>query len=92
MLKISKVEKANHSINLKLEGRVVGPWVVELRQICDLLLTGGSELKLDLTDVSYVDRDGIATLNSYKSRGVELNNCSPFIEQQIKTVPTPPTS
>jgi len=39
MLKISQAGKANHSVTLKLEGRVVGPWVGELRQICEALLT-----------------------------------------------------
>ena len=41
MLKISQAGKANHSVTLKLEGRVVGPWVGELRQVCETLLTEG---------------------------------------------------
>jgi ABC-type transporter Mla MlaB component len=42
-------------------------------------------LNLDLAEVSYVDAEGVATLNNFTSRGVKLNNCSPFVEQQIKT-------
>jgi hypothetical protein len=32
-----------------------------------------------------VDAEGVATLNGFKARGVKLKNCSPFVEQQIKT-------
>jgi ABC-type transporter Mla MlaB component len=85
MLKISQAGTPNHSVTLKLEGRVVGPWVEELRRICEPLLAENRILKLDLAEVSYADADGVATLNSFKSRGVKLNNCSPFVEQQIKT-------
>jgi ABC-type transporter Mla MlaB component len=77
MLKISKTGTPNHSVTLK-------PWVVELRRICEPLLREQSQLNLDLADVSYVDGDGVATLTDFQSRGVRLNDCSPFVEQQIK--------
>ena len=85
MLKISQAGTPNQSVTLKLEGRVVGPWVEELRRICEPFLTEDRALRLDLAEVSYVDAEGIATLNSFKTRGVRLKNCSPFVEQQIKT-------
>jgi ABC-type transporter Mla MlaB component len=84
MLKISQVGTANHSVKLKLEGRVIGPWVDELRQICEPLLSEGRALNLDLADVSYVDADGVAALTGLKSRGVTVTNCSPFVEEQLK--------
>ena len=84
MLKISQAAAPNHSITLRLEGRVVGPWVAELRQLCELVLSEGRKLKLDLADVLYVDSGGVATLASFKSRGVHLTNCSPFVEEQLK--------
>jgi ABC-type transporter Mla MlaB component len=85
MLKISQTGTPNHSVTLKLEGRVVGPWVAELRRICEPLLGEQRPLKLDLADVSYIDGDGVATLTDFQSRGVKLDNCSPFVEQQIKS-------
>jgi hypothetical protein len=85
MLKISEVGTPNHFITLKLEGRVVGPWVEELRRICELFLADERPLNLDLAEVSYVDPGGVAALNGFKARGASLNNCSPFVEQQIKT-------
>ncbi len=85
MLKISQAVKANHSVTLKLEGRVVGPWVGELRQVCEALMTEGRALKLDLTDVTFADASGVSVLSSFKSRGVTLSNCSPFVEEQLKS-------
>jgi anti-anti-sigma regulatory factor len=85
MLKISQAGKANHCVILKLEGRVVGPWVGELRQVCDTLLIEGRALKLDLTDVTFADASGLSALSSLKSRGVTITNCSPFVEEQLKS-------
>ena len=59
MLKISQAGKANQSVTLKLEGRVVGPWVGELRQVCETHLSEGRVLKLDLADVTFADADGV---------------------------------
>ena len=84
MLKISQAEKANGEFTLELEGRVGGPWVHELQSVCESLLKEGRVLKLDLAGVSYVDTDGVSVLVSFKSRGVTLNNCSQFVEEQLK--------
>jgi len=89
MLKISQAGTPNHSVILKLEGRVVGPWVGELRRVCESLLAEQRRLKLNLADVTYVDGEGVDALTDLRSRGVKLNGCSPFVEQQIKTVKNP---
>ena len=85
MLRISQAGKANRSVTLKLEGRVVGLWVGELRQVCETLLTEGRLLKLDLADVTFADASGVTVLSSLKSRGVTFTNCSPFVEEQLKS-------
>ena len=38
MLKISQLEPVNHAVVLRLEGRVVGPWVTELQKSCEEVL------------------------------------------------------
>ena len=85
MLKISQAGKSKSSITLKLEGRVVGPWVNELLQVCETLLTEGLALILDLTDVTFADVDGVALLSSFKTRGLTLKNCSPFVDEQLRS-------
>jgi ABC-type transporter Mla MlaB component len=84
MLKISPLGKARHVVTLKLEGRIVGPWVGELSQTCESNLSEGRALKLDLADVSFADAEGVAALTRLQSRGVNVINCSPFVVEQLK--------
>jgi ABC-type transporter Mla MlaB component len=63
MLRISRVESPAETVTLRLEGQVRGPWVEELCQACEQLLARGSSLVLDLTDVSFIDLDGVALLD-----------------------------
>ena len=84
MLKISQVEHANHAVILRLEGRVVGPWVTQLQKSCEEVLTEGRSLKLHLGDVEFMDAQGVALLSSLRSRGVSLLQCPPFAAEQLK--------
>ena len=88
MLKISEGKTTKQTVTLRLEGRVVGPWVGELRQICKPLLSDGSNLVLDLAEVTFADENGIALLISLGSRGVKLLNALPFVEEQLKSAAT----
>ena len=85
MLKISQAKTANEVVTLKLEGRIAGPWVAEVRNACERFLNEGCALHLDLADVSFVDATGTTAISSLKSRGVALENCSPFVVEQLKT-------
>lgn len=83
MLKISE-PTANHATTLKLEGHLVGPWVNQLREICEAHLAQEQRLKLDFADVAYADRGGVALLINLRALGVELVNCSPFLAEELK--------
>ena len=84
MLKISQVGKANHSVTLRLEGCLVGPWVAELRQSCEPFLREGRLLKLQLADVEFSDLDGVALLVELRSQGVSLCDSPPFVSEQLR--------
>ena len=87
MLKISQIEPVNHSVTLRLEGRVVGPWVTELNKSCEKVLTEGRSLELRLADVEFMDAQGVALLSSLRSRGVLFLDCPPFAAEQLKNSP-----
>ena len=87
MLKISEDKQTKRAVTLRIEGRVVGPWVGELRKACEPLLSDGSKLVLDLTDVSFVEESGLLLLASLQTRGVKLLNPTPFVEEQLKVTP-----
>ena len=84
MLKISEGKQVRQMVTLRLEGRVVGPWVNELKQVCEPLVTHGRGLALDLADMSFADEAGLALLSSLKSRGAKLLNTTPFVDEQLK--------
>jgi hypothetical protein len=89
MLIISQPGKAGQSLTLELEGRVIGPWVGELQLVCSELLSLGRVLNLDLSNVTYADAEGAKLLADLKSRGVTLKSCSPFINEQLRTIEKP---
>ena len=84
MLKIVRIETGNGAEGLRLEGRVIGPWVDELRRSCEPFLATGATLTLDLSDVSFVDRDGVELFRRLRTHHVALSNCSPFVAEQLK--------
>jgi hypothetical protein len=86
MLKIAAADGAANGATLTLEGRVIGPWVDELRRACQRVLATGAELTLDLHEVAFVERDGLQLINSLVDRGVALVNCPAFVREQLRAV------
>jgi anti-anti-sigma regulatory factor len=84
MLKILRLHMANGTQALKLEGRVIGPWVDELQRSCEGALATGAGLALDLSDVSFIDRKGLALFRGLKDLRVVFLNCSLFVTEQLK--------
>jgi ABC-type transporter Mla MlaB component len=86
MLRISEIETTNGTARLALEGRMTGPWVSEVRGVCQQFLRKGRRLSLDLAQLSFVDREGVSLLRKLITDGVALTNCSPFIAERLKEV------
>ena len=84
MLKIDSVTTGSGTATLSLEGRLIGPWVEELRLTCLGELGSGTDLTLDLAGVAFVDRAGIELLRTLADRHTRLSNCSPFVAEQLK--------
>jgi hypothetical protein len=82
MLRITIVESNPRAVTLRVEGRVTGPWLEELRTSCNLH-TGPDpiQLHLELEDVSFVDDAGIAYLKELRDQGVGLYHVSPFLRE-----------
>ncbi len=86
MLKISVAESDSHSRTLHLEGQLSGPWVEELERVCGKFVTEGCQLKLELADVTFVDRAGALLLASLAARDVALAGCSPYVGEQLRLI------
>jgi anti-anti-sigma regulatory factor len=87
MLRITVVESSDNAVRLRVEGRITGRWIEELRRSCDLHAVGdGIRITLDLADVSFVDAEGIELLKELRCHCVTLLSPSPFVAEQLKGV------
>jgi hypothetical protein len=71
---------------MTLEGRVIGPWVDEVRRACERALVTCEALTLDLHEVAFVDRDGLELLKDLADRGVIVVNCPAFLHEQLRAL------
>ncbi len=85
MLRIVCDESTMASTTLRLEGQVIGPWVGEVKRASEAVLASGVTLILDLSEVSFVDREGLALLRSLHGRRALLRNTSAFVAEQLKS-------
>jgi hypothetical protein len=85
LLKITVVESSREAARLRVEGRLAGRWVEELRRTCDLQgLSDGIRLTLDLSDVSFADAAGIELLKELKTGLITLVSPSSLLAEQLK--------
>ena len=89
MLKITIYPSARET-RLRLEGRLAGPWVGELRQawLQCAQPPGGQNLPavLDLREVDFVDPDGEALLKEMHGCGVRLEASCPLIQHLVEEI------
>jgi anti-anti-sigma regulatory factor len=83
MLKIV-VESRDGVSFVRAEGQMIGPWVSELRRSLEELVQEGVEPIIDLSGVSFVDREGVHLLRTLEDRGVAVVNSSRFVAEQLK--------
>jgi len=85
MLRITVVESSRSAVTLRVEGRITGSWVEELRRACDARdLSDEVHLSLELAEVSFADVAGIELLKELRSRGVSFVRTNPFMADQLK--------
>jgi anti-anti-sigma regulatory factor len=84
MLKISH-DASSPGVVLRLEGQVAGRWVEELRRVYEDSHSTSAPVTLDLRDVTFIDRAGLAFFADLHPN-VTLANCSLFAAEQLKPV------
>jgi hypothetical protein len=79
MLRITAVGGNEQERILKLEGRLVDPWVKLLEETCRQHVSAGARVTLDLSGVEFAAPPGIALLRRLEEQGVRCVNSSPFL-------------
>jgi hypothetical protein len=82
MLRVTQANGDHAGITLKLEGKLVEPWVSEVRE---LLAEQSVHHRLDLASVSYVDGAGAELLRELVDRGVEIVSSSLYVTELLRT-------
>ncbi len=84
MLKITILDSAAE-LRFRLEGRLSGPWVAELRQcwLTAASTTQGRATILDLAEVDFVDNDGQCLMSQMQRSGVQLLAATPLIKALV---------
>lgn len=69
---------------LRLEGRLVEPWVSELLTAGREAASDGRSVVLDLAGVTFLDAAGAACLRHLQEQGATIRGCSGFIAELLK--------
>lgn len=86
-MRIFQANDVDGSVVLRLEGKMRGQWVDELRHLSsEILQKPANRLVLDLAEVTFIDTDGLELLHELSSRHVSLKNCSLFVTHQLKAI------
>jgi anti-anti-sigma regulatory factor len=81
MLRIEHT-RSESGTTVRATGRLSGPWIAELeRSLSDR--DPDHVVVLDLTDVTFVDRDGIEYLRMLRRLALVDLRCSAFVAEQI---------
>jgi anti-anti-sigma regulatory factor len=99
MLRITVVDLSDSVVVLRVEGRITGWWVEELRRTCAAhafaahtfaahTFADEIQLSLELSEVSFADAAGIALLKELRIRGADLIRPTPFVAEQLKDWPS----
>jgi ABC-type transporter Mla MlaB component len=83
MLRITHINGLDSSTTLKLEGKLVGPWVMELARSWRELPAARESMHLDLSAVTFVDGAGLALLRNLLAAGARLAACSGLVSELL---------
>jgi anti-anti-sigma regulatory factor len=78
MLRVTRIEKPK-ATTLKLEGKLCGAWVEELRQCWSNLVEEKIPVEVDLEGLSFLDASGTTLLLQMERRGTLLLRGSAFV-------------
>ena len=83
MLKITEIARSDSGRTFKLEGKLLGPWVDELRNVCMQPLDRLEQVGLDLAAVTLVNAAGAELLRDLIRQGIIITQCSAFVAELL---------
>lgn len=85
MLKITQLSGPGREHVLKLEGKLLGPWIAELDHACRRS-PNASPVVLDLSGLVFADAAGTRALRELMQQGIVVANCPPLVTEMLKEI------
>jgi ABC-type transporter Mla MlaB component len=83
MLLITRSEGSDLTRTVKLEGKLLEPWIGELESACGESLVTPNRVCLDLCDLTFVDAAGTRFLARLIRDGAKVVACSGFVAELL---------
>ena len=83
MLRITGSHGSDLTRTLKLEGKLLGPWIGELESACGRPNVPPDRVCLDLSGLTFIDTEGARFLNRLIRDGTRVIACSGFVEEML---------
>ena len=86
MLRITQVHTEAEVVTLSVEGRLIGPTTRELVRACHALLRDGHSIRLDFSEVTFLDQQSIRVLRPLLHQSVEVTKASSLMSDTSSTL------
>ena len=83
MLRITRIDGQESQQTLKLEGKLLEPWVAEVLNVCTPTNGQSGRTNLDLSGLTFVDQAGAKLLKDLMLRGIAVTACSGFVAELL---------
>jgi hypothetical protein len=85
MLRLTRIADADQTPTIKLEGKLLEPWVDEVRNACAAGTDLTNRIGLDLSALTFVDAAGERLLRDLIGRGNDVVACSGFVAELLRS-------
>jgi anti-anti-sigma regulatory factor len=84
MLMITCFEGSDTTLTLRLEGKLLEPWIGELQAAYDASRVPPDRVRLDLRAVTFMDSAGARYLDGLIRDGARVIGCSAFVAELLQ--------
>jgi len=83
MLRVTQPSAGEAGAILKLEGKLIQPWVDEIQGLLNegKFSTGA---RLDLSGLTFIDEAGTTLIRHLLSQGFQIESCSPYVAELLQ--------
>jgi hypothetical protein len=85
MLRLTRIAGSHRTQAIKLEGKLLEPWVDEVSKACAAGTDPSSRINLDLSALIFVDAAGERLLRKLIAQGIQVIACSSYVAELLRS-------